>query len=57
MNLPDWLKNLLILLAGIVVVAGLWSVVKLFIDLAFVLAGIALLAGGAYLLAKKFNLL
>lgn len=57
MNLPDWLKNLLILLAGIVVVAGLWSVVKLLIDLAFVLAGIALLAGGAYLLAKKFNLL
>lgn len=57
MNLPDWLKNLLLAILAIVVLAGLWSVVSFLIDIAFVLVGIVLLVGGGYLILKKFNIL
>lgn len=57
MNLPDWLKNLLLAILVIVVLAGLWSVVSFLIDIAFVLVGIVLLVGGGYLLLKKFDIL
>lgn len=55
--MPDWLKNLLILIAVIVVLAGLWSVVKFVIDILFIVVVGALILGGGYLLVKKFDLL
>lgn len=57
MTMPDWLKNLLIAILVIAVLAGLWSIVKFLIDIAFVIVLIVLVLGGGYLLAKKFNLL
>lgn len=55
MNLPDWLKNLLIALLLIVVLAGLWVVVKVIIDILFVVAVGAAALGGLYLFAKKVH--
>jgi hypothetical protein len=57
MNLPDWLKNLLIAVVVIALLIGLWSIVKFVVSLLFWLALGLLVVGGLYLFAKKLNLL
>lgn len=57
MNLPDWLKNLLIALVVIALLIGLWAIVKFIVALLFWVALGVLVLGGLYLLAKKLNLL
>jgi hypothetical protein len=57
MNLPDWLKNLLIALVVIALLIGLWAIVKFIVALLFWLALGALVLGGLYLLARKTGLL
>ncbi len=55
--MPEWLKNLLILIAVLIVIAVLWSTIKVIINVLFVVAILAGVVGGGYLLAKKFGLL
>ena len=57
MNMPDWLKNLLVLLAVVIVLWIVWSLVKAILTVVIWAVAIGAVGFGLHWLAKKVGLL
>ncbi len=57
MNLPDWLKNLLVLIAVVVVLWIVWSIVKVILTVVIWAVVLGAAFFGLHWLAKKTGML